>query len=58
MDNRIKVRSTSKVSSDNGPQVAIAAMDQEAVQTFLKGESDDPAQVVERLEERQLTEEG
>ena len=57
MDNRIKVRSTAKVSS-SGPQVAIALMDQEAVQTFLKGESDDPAQVIERLEERRLTEEG
>ena len=55
---KLKVRSTAKDSSDRGPQAAIVAMDQEAVQIFLKGESGDPAQVIERLEERQLAEEG
>lgn len=51
-----KIISRVKVPSDSGPQAAVAAMDQEAVRIFFKGESDDPAQVIERLEERQLTE--
>ena len=34
------------------PQVALAAMDDEAVRRHLNGESDDPAQVIERREER------
>ena len=40
-----------KNDGENGPQAAIAAMDQEAVQKFFAGESADPAQVIERLEE-------
>ena len=36
----------------SGPHAAILAMEEEAVQTFLKGESTDPAQIIERLEKR------
>ncbi|MHB1769726.1 MAG: hypothetical protein ACYCPH_01445 [Minisyncoccota bacterium] len=36
----------------SGPYAAIRAMNQEVVQKFFKGESDDPAQIIERLEER------
>ena len=54
---KLKVRSTAKDSSNRGPQAAVVAMNHEAVQIFLKGESDDPAQVIERLEERQLADE-
>ncbi len=40
-----------------GPQEATAAMDEEAVRRFYAVESDDPVQVVGRLEERLLAEE-
>ena len=54
---KLKVRSTAKDSSGRGPQAAIVAMNHEAVQIFLKGESNGPAQIIERLEERQLADE-
>ncbi len=41
----------------SGLYAAIRAKNQEAVQKFFKGESDDPAQIIERLEERAESEE-
>ncbi len=41
-----------KSDPSSGPYAAIRAMNKEAVQTFLKGESTDPAQLIERFEER------
>ncbi len=46
-----------KSDVSSGPYAAIRAMNQESVQTFLKGESTDPAQIIERLEERAELEE-
>ena len=41
-----------KSDPSSGPYAAIRAMNKEAVQIFLKGESTDPAQIIERFEER------
>ncbi len=46
-----------KLDVSSGPHAAIRAMNQEALQNFLKGESTDPAQVIERLEDRAALEE-
>ncbi|MDE2173428.1 MAG: hypothetical protein KGJ31_02410 [Patescibacteria group bacterium] len=46
------MKKSSVLSADHGPQAATVAMDQEAIRIFLRGESDDPAQILERMEER------
>jgi len=45
------------LNEESGPRAAIAAMDEKAARDFLVGESGDPVQMVERLEERLLAEE-
>ena len=40
----------------NGSQEVVIAVEQESFRSFLRGESDDPAQVITRLEERFLAE--